>query len=204
MRRNMAMSLIQHGAIRTTEPKAKDLRRFVERLITAARKGTLHARRQVIAQLTDREMTGDEGDFLDQTVVQKLFDEIVPRYVNRPGGYTRIIRLNERRLGDAGSQVILQLIEEESPASAKTGGSGRRSRRATKRYQAAGAAGKARSGKSATATAEQEPDRAEGDEPQPESSEPDQPEQQQDEGQGGDAGQTGDQAPEGEEGKEKE
>ena len=75
MRRNMAASLFEHGAIRTTEAKAKELRRFVERLITAARAGTLHARRRVIAQLGhDPLMFKDDGEALEQTVVQKLFN----------------------------------------------------------------------------------------------------------------------------------
>jgi len=137
MRRNMAASLFQHGAIRTTETKAKELRGFVERLITTARKGTLHARRRVIAEMGDRAMTDDEGEFLDKTVVQKLFDEIGPRYADRPGGYTRIIRLDERRIGDAGRQVILQLVEEES--SSASGGAGRRRQRAAKRHEATAA-----------------------------------------------------------------
>jgi len=113
LRRNMAASLVQHGAIRTTGPKAKELRRFAERLITIAREGTLHARRRVISLLRDRAMTDNDGEFLDKTVVQKLFDEIAPKYVDRPGGYTRIIRLAERRIGDAGEQVLLQLVEEK-------------------------------------------------------------------------------------------
>ncbi len=95
LRRNMAASLFQHGAIRTTEPKAKELRRFVERLITTARKGTLHARRQVIALLQDRDIVNAEGEAEGQTIVQKLFNDIAPRYAERPGGYTRIIRLGE-------------------------------------------------------------------------------------------------------------
>jgi large subunit ribosomal protein L17 len=114
----MAASLFQHGAIRTTPPKAKELRRFAERLITIAREGTLHARRRVIALLRDRAMTDNDGEFLDKTVVQKLFDEIAPKYVDRPGGYTRIIRLAERRIGDAGEQVLLQLVEEKKAEAA--------------------------------------------------------------------------------------
>lgn len=118
LRRNMAASLFEHGAIRTTEAKAKELKGFVEKLITVARKGTLAARRQVLSVLNDRFMADKEndGELLDKTVVQKLFDEIAPRYVNRPGGYTRIIRLAERRIGDAGKQVVLQLVEETTPA----------------------------------------------------------------------------------------
>jgi large subunit ribosomal protein L17 len=141
MRRNMAASLIEHGSIRTTEAKAKHLKRFVEKLITVAKKGTLHARRKVIARLQDRDIytydpKTDDYDLEDQTVVQKLFDVIAPRYADRPGGYTRIIHLAERRLGDAGKQVILQLIEDE-PSRAGLGGDGKRSARAAKRSKAA-------------------------------------------------------------------
>jgi large subunit ribosomal protein L17 len=143
LRRNMASSLIQHGAIRTTEPKAKELRRFVERIITIARQNTLHARRQVIALLQDRAMADNEGTIQDKSVVQKLFDEVAPRYVNRPGGYTRIIRLAERRIGDAGSQVMLQLVEDKaaSPDGEAATPTGRRRRRAAKRAEMAQAAG---------------------------------------------------------------
>ncbi len=137
MWRNMASSLIQHGAIRTTEAKAKQVRRIVEKLITTAKEGTLHARRRVIADLMDVEMFNDDGESLEQTVVQKLFSEIAPRYADRPGGYTRIIHLAERRIGDAGRQVILQLVEESAAESAPaSSGSSRRKARAAKRYDA--------------------------------------------------------------------
>ena len=151
----MAASLIQHGTIRTTEAKAKELRRFVEKLISTAREGTLHARRRALAALGhDRDMFDDEGESLNQTVVQKLFEEIAPRYADRPGGYTRIIRLSERRIGDAGVQVLLQLVEEEavSAEGAETGQSGRQ-RRAAKRRQAAEDAAQGQ----AQAQADQEP-----------------------------------------------
>ncbi|MBL7218837.1 MAG: 50S ribosomal protein L17 [Phycisphaerae bacterium] len=141
MRRNMAAALIQHGSIRTTEAKAKHLRRFVEKLITVAKKGTLHARRQVVSRLQDRDMytydaKNNDYDIEEQTVVQKLFDVIAPRYADRPGGYTRIIHLAERRIGDAGKQVILQLIEDE-PSRGGLGGDSRRSARAARRIEAA-------------------------------------------------------------------
>lgn len=137
----MAASLIQHGAIRTTEAKAKELRRFVEKLITTARQGTLHARRRVIKILGDRRIANDEGEIEDQTIVQKLFDEVAPRYVDRPGGYTRIIRLSDRRIGDAGKQVLLQLIEEAPAKGAdEPTAASRRKKRALKRHAAAGEA----------------------------------------------------------------
>lgn len=146
MRRNMAASLFQHGAIRTTDVKAKELRRFAERMITIAKKGTLHARRQVIAALRDRAMVNDEGVQDEKTVVQKLFDEIAPRYANRPGGYTRIIRLAERRIGDAGKQVVLQLVEE-----AKTSGEEAPKTTSRRRSTAAKRAAAAAKGESASA-----------------------------------------------------
>lgn len=145
LRRNMAASLIQHGAIRTTEAKAKELRRFAEKLVTLARKGTLHARRLVSAELGNRR--GQRGELFnaeekreEKGVLQKLFDEIAPRYADRPGGYTRVIHLAERRLGDAGRQVILQLVEEASgdgDASSEKAPRGRRRRRAAARQEAA-------------------------------------------------------------------
>ena len=116
LRRNMAASLIEHGAIRTTDIKAKELRGFVEKLITIAKKNTLHARRRVISLLNDRAIANSEGVIQDKSVVQKLFDEVAPRYANRNGGYTRIIRLAERRIGDAGKQALIQLVEESKPA----------------------------------------------------------------------------------------
>jgi len=140
LRRNLAASLIEHGAIRTTPAKAREVRPFVERLITIARKGTLHARRRVIAMLQDRQMTDKENpdELAEQTVVQKLFNEVAPRYADRPGGYTRIIRLPERRIGDAGEQVLVQLLEETGPVTEgrSSGVSGRRGR-AARRAEAA-------------------------------------------------------------------
>ncbi len=138
LRRNMAASLFTHGAIRTTEAKGKELRRFVEKLITTAKKGTLHARRLVIAELQDHPIVDGEGEKTGQTVVQKLFAEIAPRYADRPGGYTRIIRLADRRIGDAGRQVLLQLVEETgADAGDDVGETSRRKSRAAKRIQAA-------------------------------------------------------------------
>jgi len=156
LRRNLAASLFEHGAIRTTETKAKELRPFVARLITLARKGTLHARRQVIALLQDRAIVNADGD-QETTVVRKLFDEIAPRYAQRPGGYTRIIRLSDRRIGDAGQQVLLQLVEEQTPPGEEGAAKSvsRRRRRAKKRLEAS----KPKQGVAATqaAAGDQEP-----------------------------------------------
>ncbi|MBS3734547.1 MAG: 50S ribosomal protein L17 [Phycisphaerae bacterium] len=155
-RRNMAAALFQHGAIRTTETKAKELRRFVEKLITQAKKGTLHARRLVIRELGDQRMYDEEGEMLEQTVVQKLFGELAPRYADRPGGYTRLIRLSDRRIGDAGQQVLLQLVEETPAEAAAPSSTSRRQRRAAKRHSAARGARKRRTG--AVTGAAPEPD----------------------------------------------
>jgi large subunit ribosomal protein L17 len=115
--RNLTMALIQHERIITTLPKAKAVRPFVEKLITLARKNTLHARRLVAARLgpaSDAEVKpskDDKGEADHRTVLQKLFSEIAPRYVNRPGGYTRILKRHEVRLGDAGATAFLELLK---------------------------------------------------------------------------------------------
>ena len=110
--RNLSQSLIEHGEIKTTLPKAKELVRFIEPLITQARKGTLHARRLVISRLNDRLMAdpNDPEMLADDTVVQKLFKEIGPHFKDRDGGYTRIVKTSEWRIGDAGEWVIVQLV----------------------------------------------------------------------------------------------
>lgn len=95
---NLATSLFRHGRITTTEAKAKRLRPLAERLITKAKQGTLHARRQVITVIRDRDVS------------TALFDEIGPRYAARPGGYTRIVKTGPRR-GDAAPMAIIELVE---------------------------------------------------------------------------------------------
>jgi large subunit ribosomal protein L17 len=114
--RNLTMALIRHERIITTVEKAKAVRPFVEKLITLARKGTLHARRLVASRLgpmSDAEVKpGTEADADHRTVLQKLFADIAPRYVNRPGGYTRVLKRHERRLGDAGRTAFLELLKE--------------------------------------------------------------------------------------------
>jgi len=98
--RNLARALFEHERIITTVEKAKEARRFVEKLITLGKKGTLHARRLALARLPDRE------------AVAKLFSEIGPRFQDREGGYTRVIKRHERRLGDAGRTAYLELLKE--------------------------------------------------------------------------------------------
>jgi large subunit ribosomal protein L17 len=110
--RNLSQSLIEHGQIKTTLPKAKELVRFVEPLITLARKNTLHARRLVISRLNDRFMAdpGDPEMLADDTVVQKLFKVVGPHFKDRDGGYTRIVKTSQWRIGDAGDWVVVQLV----------------------------------------------------------------------------------------------
>jgi large subunit ribosomal protein L17 len=163
MYRNMAASLIEHGAVVTTEPKAKEVRRFVEKLITTAKKGTLHARRLAISMVGNREIIPeDEADASDRrvTVITKLFDEIAPRYAGRPGGYTRIIRMGETRIGDSGEKVMLQLITEEGEAEGEGSGRrrSRRRKRAQKRYAMAGQGGGRSGAQAQPAQAEAEQD----------------------------------------------
>ncbi len=118
MRRNMVASLFEHETISTTIEKAKEVSPFAEKLITLAKKGTLSARRRAISLLCNRDIVIEEdGKTVKQgTVIGKLFSELGPRYLDRPGGYTRIIRLAMNRLGDNGRLVLLQLVgEDEKP-----------------------------------------------------------------------------------------
>jgi len=120
MRRNLVASLFEHGAISTTREKAKYVKPFAEKLITLAKKGTLHDRRRAIALLQDRDICKMEDGVPVPvgTVIHKLFAEIGPRFADRNGGYTRIINLPLRRIGDNGQLVMLQLLGEaqEKPA----------------------------------------------------------------------------------------
>src|SRR5262245_50855691 len=96
---NLATSLFRHGKITTTETKAKRLRPLAERMVTFAKRGDLHSRRRVLTFIRDRD------------VVYQLFDEIAPRYVNRPGGYTRIVKAGIRK-GDAAPMAVIELVGE--------------------------------------------------------------------------------------------
>ena len=148
MRRNLAQSLFQYGQIETTLPKAKEVRSFVEKLITLARKNTLRSRQRVISMLNDRAAIGREEQdqydgmslhqrsrvlsnrsgrrhrsgsvpaaynkktypFVAKSVVGLLISEVAPRFKDRNGGYTRIIRLAKRRIGDSSDLAVLQLL----------------------------------------------------------------------------------------------
>ncbi len=106
MMRNMVTSLLEHERIVTTTPKAKELRKLADRMITLAKRGDLHARRQAMAVIRDK------------AVVAKLFDELRDEYMDRKGGYTRIIRTGTRP-GDAASMAIIELVnykEEDEEA----------------------------------------------------------------------------------------
>lgn len=95
---NMVTGLFKYGRIETTLTRAKDARSIAEKLITSAKKGDLHSRRQVMRVIKDKD------------VVAKLFDNIGPKYADRPGGYTRILKMEPRR-GDAAEMAILELVE---------------------------------------------------------------------------------------------
>jgi large subunit ribosomal protein L17 len=104
---NLATSLFEHGRITTTEAKARVLRPVAERLITKAKKGDLHNRRQVLATIKDK------------GVVHALFEDIAPRYAERPGGYTRITKLGPRK-GDNAPMAVIELVTEEYTPKSKT------------------------------------------------------------------------------------
>jgi large subunit ribosomal protein L17 len=125
--RNLITSLLRDERIQTTDPKAKEVRRWADRVITLGKQGSLHARRQAL------------GIVFDKAVVRKLFDTLAPRFKDRPGGYTRIIKIRRRR-GDAAPISLIELVGSGENAAVPSGGRktrGRRSRRA------AGAEGKA-------------------------------------------------------------
>ncbi len=123
MFRNIVAGLFEHGQITTTKQKAKAVQPMAEKLITLAKRGDLHARRRAIAVLRDRVMCDDEkkitrnrqGEVVKgPKLIRHLFEEIGPRFADRQGGYTRIIKLGTHRLGDGTDLVMLQLVGKES------------------------------------------------------------------------------------------
>jgi len=172
LRRNLVQSLIEHGEVRTTVPKAKDARRFAERLVTLAIDGSLAARQRAIAMLNDRAIIAKDHraeydhlsdakrrqvmrarsgrrhrssttkpgvKFTAESVIHKLFAEIGPRMRKRQearggGGYTRIIKLADRRLGDGTPTAILQFVGEEDKPPPKGSDKTERKRRARAKY----------------------------------------------------------------------
>jgi len=146
--RNMATALFTHNQITTSIPKAKSLQPFVEKLITAAKKGDLASRRRVIAKLggdsimirseDDENVTRNKyGEVTGGTkIVKHLFDEIAPRYADRDGGYTRIIKLGISRLGDGTDLCVIQLVGSEEQGGPQVSGSNSRRRdKANKRME---------------------------------------------------------------------
>jgi len=97
MMRNLVTSLLKEGRIRTTDKKAKETRRAAEKMVTLAKRGDLHARRQVLSYV------------FDETVVKDLFDNIAPKYADRNGGYTRILKIGPRK-GDCAEMVYIELV----------------------------------------------------------------------------------------------
>ncbi|MFQ5958637.1 MAG: 50S ribosomal protein L17 [Alphaproteobacteria bacterium] len=106
---NMANALIKHEQITTTLPKAKELRPFVEKIITLGKRGNLHARRQALSVLQDRNMT------------EKLFATLGPRYSERKGGYTRVLR-SGFRYGDAAPMAVIELVDRDPEAKGQDSG----------------------------------------------------------------------------------
>ncbi len=158
LRRSLVQSLFEHGKIRTTLPKAKEVRAMAEKLITLARRNTLVARRRVISVLNDRRLVDKDQEFTGQTVVQKLFSEIAPKFEGRNGGYTRIIKLADHRIGDGGDLVLLQLVLEESaPTGTVRRSAGLRRKRAERKHQFAGKAMKQNKGEAEPAAAAESP-----------------------------------------------
>ncbi|HEX6500257.1 MAG TPA: 50S ribosomal protein L17 [Micromonosporaceae bacterium] len=123
---NLATSLFKHGKITTTETKAKRLRPLAERLVTFAKRGDLHSRRRVLTVVRDKD------------VVYTLFDEIAPRYANRNGGYTRIVKAGVRK-GDAAPMAIIELVEELEVATPTRAKAAKAAARRTERQDAVAA-----------------------------------------------------------------
>jgi len=109
LRRNMVTDLFRHEQIRTTRAKAKMVRRQAEKLITLAKRGLVKAEENPSAEVHARRLAATRMS--DPAMVQKLFNEIAPRYADRPGGYTRVLKLGMRK-GDAADIVVLELVEE--------------------------------------------------------------------------------------------
>lgn len=156
IRRNLAQSLLEHGRIKTTLPKAKEVQGFVEKIITQARKGVnatgddagklvkLNARRKVIQLMNDRRLVDENQDFVEKgagsrSVVEKLFAEVAPKLADRPGGYTRITKLAKHRIGDGAMLVQLELVSETvAPKGSARKSAGLRKKRNERKHSFAG------------------------------------------------------------------
>lgn len=106
---NMSAALVKHEQIVTTLPKAKELRPFVERLVTLGKRGDLHARRQAISKMRDKQM------------VQKLFETLAPRYAERAGGYTRVLKAGFR-YGDSAPMAVIEFVDRDPEAKGQDSG----------------------------------------------------------------------------------
>ena len=111
MLRNLTTDLLVNGKIVTTETRAKEVRKFADKMITLGKKGDLAARRRAAAFMMDvvADVKEDGDKVVVQTALQKLFDDVAPRYAERDGGYTRILKMEQRR-GDAAKMVVLELV----------------------------------------------------------------------------------------------
>src|SRR5262249_5862839 len=128
MVRNMVTSLLEHGRVETTDAKAKEVRRVAERMITLGKRGTLHARRRALRVIRDR------------GVAARVFGDLADRFRERPGGYTRVLKLRQR-IGDAAPLSILELVEGTAVEPAKGAARKRGGAKAAKAEKAAGAKG---------------------------------------------------------------
>ena len=124
--RNLVTSLLQHEHLQTTDAKAKEMRRWVDRMITLGKRNTLHARRQAAAFVRGH------------AIVKKLFDDIAPRFANRPGGYTRITKLGSRH-GDAAPISLIELVERTDRARSEAEKKRERRRRTQQKKEEAAA-----------------------------------------------------------------
>jgi large subunit ribosomal protein L17 len=122
--RNLITCLLRDERIQTTDPKAKEVRRWVDRVITLGKQGSLHARRQVLRIVCDK------------AIVRKLFDTLGPRFKDRPGGYTRIIKIGRRR-GDSAPISLIELVASAEAAPAESSSGGRRRGRIGRRRASA-------------------------------------------------------------------
>ena len=133
MFRNLVTALLERERIETTDAKAKEVRRFAERMITLGKRGTLPARRRALAFIRKA------------SVVKRLFDDIAPRFTDRPGGYTRTVKIGLRR-GDAAEMAIIELTERIEEADAEGGGDKKKQQKKPRRRPKKDAAAKAAGG----------------------------------------------------------
>lgn len=120
--RNLVTALLRDEKIRTTDPKAKELRRWADRVITLGKQGSLHARRRAL------------GIVQDKAMVRKLFDTIAPRFKDRPGGYTRIVKIGQRQ-GDAAPVSLIELVAGAETGAGQAAGQKKGRRRRRKRAE---------------------------------------------------------------------